>query len=147
MILSQHVKLIDEESLDDECNTVYIAEKKIVKRPNFTDIPFNKKYRKKFLQELKVYKSKVVKAERSASQTIEIGDMFFEFMRTIIGHYSDHVTFEGGESDIDLTAFSDSAGLHSEFVWQLSKTQMFSSFIQSLTEESKNPFEEKPDVG
>lgn len=127
---------------------MYIAEKKIVKRPNFTDIPFNKKYRKKFLLDLKTYKAKVLKAERSASQTVEIGDMFFEFMRTIIGHYSDHVTFdEKGESDIDLQAFSDSAGLHAEFVWQLSKTQLFSSFIQSLTEDASNPFEEKPDVG
>lgn len=135
---------MDEEALDDECNLVYIGDKRIVKRPNFTDIPFNKKYRKKFLQELKLYKAKLVKQEPSPSHTAEIGDMFYGFMRAIIGHYADHVTFDETtmESDIDLTSFSDGAGIHSEFVWQLSKTQMFSSFIQGLTPESGNPFTE-----
>ena len=84
-----------------------------------------------------------MKGEQSSQQTVEIGDMFYQFMRTIIGHYSDHVTFdEKGESDLDLTSFSDAAGLHSEFVWQLSKTQMFSSFIQGLTPESRNVFDQ-----
>ena len=65
-----------------------------------------------------------------------------------IGHYADHVTFDdNGESDLDLTSFSDSAGVHSEFVWQLSKTQVFSSFVQSLTPESKNIFDETSDDG
>ena len=127
---------------------VYISEKRIVKRPNFTDIPFNKKFRKKFTQDLKLYKAKIVKAERTSNQTVEIGDMFYEFMRTSIGHYADHVTFDdNGESDLDLTSFSDSAGVHSEFVWQLSKTQVFSSFVQSLTPESKNIFDETSDDG
>ena len=139
---------MDEEALDDECNLVYIADKRIVKRPNFTDIPFNKKFRKKFLQELKLYKAKLMKSEQNLNHTVEIGDMFHQFMRTIIGHYTDHVTFdENGESDLDLTSFSDGAGDHSEFVWQLSKTQMFSSFIQALTPESKNAFEHISDDG
>ncbi|KAL5255786.1 hypothetical protein ACHWQZ_G011122 [Mnemiopsis leidyi] len=147
-ILKGHAKTLDEEALDDECNLVYIADKRIVKRPNFTDIPFNKKFRKKFLQDLKLYKAKLVKSESTAEHTVQIGDMFYQFMRTIIGHYSDHVTFdEAGESDIDLTSFSDAAGDHSEFVWQISKTQMFSSFVQGLTPDSKNVFNQKAEEG
>ena len=97
---------------------------------------------------MKLYKGKLVKSELNSEQTVEIGDMFYQFMRTIIGHYSDHVTFdEAGESDLDLTSFSDAAGVHSEFVWQLSKTQMFSSFIQGLTPESRNVFEQISDDG
>jgi len=150
-ILKQHSKIMDEDALDDECNTVYISEKRIVKRPNFTDIPFNKKYRKRFLQELKTYKARVVKLERCPQQTVEIGDMFFGFMRTCMGHFADHVSFdEAGQSDIDQTAFSDSSGLHAEFVWQLSKTQMFSSFVQSLTPDSlhsSDPFTSRDEAG
>ena len=109
--------------------------------------------RKKFLHELKAYKAKITKnsssngPDRIAEQTAEIGDMFFEFVRTIIGHYSDHVTFDTGESDIDLTEFSDSAGIHSEFAWHVSRTQMFSGFVQGLTEETRNPFLDPPDAG
>ncbi|XP_063694869.1 DENN domain-containing protein 2D-like isoform X2 [Bolinopsis microptera] len=147
-ILKQHAKELDEDALDEECLMVYISEKRYEKRPNFTDIPFNKKFRKKLTLDLKLYKAKIAKAERTSDQTVEIGDMFYEFMRTCIGHYADHVTFdENGESDIDLTSFSDSAGVHSEFVWQLSKTQVFSSFVQGLTPESKNIFDETSDNG
>ncbi len=124
---------------------MYIAEKRIEKRPNFTDIPFNKKSRKRLLNDLKLYKARLSKTgENTPSQTVEIGDMFFQFMSSIIGHYADHVTFnEAGESDLDQTSFSDAAGVHGEFVWQISKTQLFNSFIQSLTPESKNPFVEE----
>ena len=89
-----------------------------------------------------------MKAESTAEHTVQIGDMFYQFMRTTIGHYNDHVTFdEAGESDLDLTSFSDAAGDHSEFVWQISKTQMFSSFIQGLTPESRNVFDQIDEEG
>ena len=112
----------------------------MVKRPNFTDIPFNKKTRKKFLANLKSFKKKMAKTDPDSRQTIEIGDMFFEMMCDMMGHYDAHVTFsESGESVIDQHGFMEGAGQNSEFVWHISRTQMFSSFVQSLTPDTLNP--------
>ena len=113
-----------------------------MKNPNVTDIPINKKYRKNFTNELKLHKKKIVKDDQnSADQTVKISDMFFKVMKELIGNYRDFVYFKDGYGEIDKEAFSKSADIHSDFVWQLSKTQMFGSFIQNLSEESPNPFD------
>ena len=91
--------------------------------------------------DLKSYKAKITREGSNSRDTIAIGAMFYDVMKSLIGDYEDHITYAAdGFAEIDANSFSDASSTHSEFVWQMSKTQMFSSFIQGLRKDSVNPF-------
>ena len=136
-ILNQHAKALKEKG---SCNLVKISKKQFSKQRNSAHIPVKKELRENLKQELKQYKGKMSESGQTPEQqTVEIGGIFCQFIKALIGHYTDHVTFNAaGQPEINNESFIKAAEEHADFVWELSRTQMFGSFIHGLTQESTN---------